>query len=234
MKNIIVGNGVYSSKIYQWKPIAYDGLSFTRAVNDWFYDKGKYDSKQSYWLHTVHHMQKQAPSMTFTLNDVLDVNFTNETNEEVFKVYLDFLATKLKYKTYSNFGPWLAMLQDYWLDTNWKLKTKSKAKMVSFGGNSAQTARINPNTSTERFVPRPLPRRRAEELSDIESIPHAADLSSIAARLYSWTSMPVNYTFNSTTGEITGIATTASVIRSTPTNTGTNPTDQSTSVDEHS
>lgn len=125
--SIFINSKLYSSNIYNWQDKAYKGLSYTPEVNQWFHAE-KSDPKLAYWHHTVQHFTKNEPTMKFTLNGVLDVDFEKEYLEETFIGYLDFFSNKLRYKTYSNLAPWLAMLQDYWLETNWKNKVKDSKK----------------------------------------------------------------------------------------------------------
>lgn len=147
--DIIIENNAYQSYIFDYSISDYDKINMMLTA--------RHNNRHVAWWHVlVDYMKSNKPSMVFKPTDVLTVNFENELLENTFKAYLDGLSGKVKFKTYSNIIPWLSMLQEYWLDTNWNKKKKHtetkkvKKATLSFSGSgsiaSGSTLRTRPNT----------------------------------------------------------------------------------------
>lgn len=171
--DIIIENNAYQSYIFDYSISDYDKINAMLAA--------RHNNRHVAWWHVlVDYMKSNKPSMVFKPTDVLTVNFENEIYEETLRAYLDALTKKIRYKSYSNIIPWLGMLQEYWLDTNWNKKKKQietkkvKKATISFSGSGSIASGSTPKARINPFKVMPPP--RATTGDDWRSV-HIEDLS---------------------------------------------------------
>lgn len=115
---------------------------------------GTHTIEQGAWELTKKFMLDTKPSVSFQVEDVLAIDFDKEYTESNMSAYVGHLVPLLKTKKNSGYAPWASMLQNLWLETDWKAKRKDsgKIKFKKSSGSILQGRIVRPSSDSPRFT----------------------------------------------------------------------------------
>ena len=98
------------------------------------------------WMLTRDYMLTNSPSTKFKLNDILNIKFEDECDDETIQHMINDLSPLLKNKKAKDLAPWIKMLQEIWLDTNWKEKQRKHDKLIGKKEKLILTKKLRPSS----------------------------------------------------------------------------------------
>jgi hypothetical protein len=114
------------------------GIDYLKSENDvylWVLDNNQLNSLSGgYWDKLRSHMTENTASLKFDVNGYFKVDITKDSEPTMINAILDNFSGKLKFKKWAMLAPWVVVLQEYLMDTDWSKKEPAMSNKKGRGG----------------------------------------------------------------------------------------------------